>query len=150
MLIVELHSTIISHPCKSENFPNKMLKSEIKAFSYKQKLKCFFGQQTWCFRNFLILQVEGKQHHIETQVHEKSLHKSTQRKRNENGKYGQNTYRNYGARVLQLLKPAQSPCSATREATAMRSPRATTKGSPRSLRLEKVHMQQQRPNAAKN
>lgn len=27
-----LHPTIISHLCKFENFPNKMLKNEMKAF----------------------------------------------------------------------------------------------------------------------
>ena len=32
----------------------------------------------------------------------------------------------------------------------MRSPRTTTKSSPRSLQLEKAHMQQRRPNVAKN
>ena len=54
-----------------------------------------------------------------------------------------------------------SPCATTtearmprarapqqREATAMRSPRATTKSSPRSPQLEKARAQQQRPNAA--
>ena len=45
---------------------------------------------------------------------------------------------------------AWSPCSTTREATAMRSPRTATKSSPRSLQLEKAHMQQWRPNTAKN
>ena len=45
---------------------------------------------------------------------------------------------------------AWSPCSATREATAVRSPRTTTKSSPRSPQLEKGHAQQQRPNAAIN
>ena len=43
-----------------------------------------------------------------------------------------------------------SPCSATREATAVRSPRTATKRSPRSPQLEKAHTQQRRPNAAKN
>ena len=43
-----------------------------------------------------------------------------------------------------------SACSATREATAMRSPRTTTKSNPRSPQLEKAHVQQRRPNAAKN
>ena len=43
-----------------------------------------------------------------------------------------------------------SPCSATREATAMRSPRTETKSSPRSPRLEKARAQQRRPDAAKN
>ena len=32
----------------------------------------------------------------------------------------------------------------------MRSPRTTTKSSPRSPQLEKAHVQQQRPNAAKD
>ena len=32
----------------------------------------------------------------------------------------------------------------------MRSPRTTTKSSPRSPQLEKAHAQQQRPNAAKD
>ena len=45
---------------------------------------------------------------------------------------------------------AQSPCSATREATAMRIPRTARKSSPRSPQLEKARMQQRRPNAAKN
>ena len=54
------------------------------------------------------------------------------------------------AREPQLLSPrAQSPCSATREATAMRSLGTTTKSSPRSLQLEKAHAQQQRPHTAK-
>ena len=43
-----------------------------------------------------------------------------------------------------------SPWSAAREATAVRSPRTTTKSSPRSLQVEKAHTQQWRPNAAKN
>ena len=42
-----------------------------------------------------------------------------------------------------------SPCSATREATAMSSPCTATKSSPCSLQLEKACTQQQRPNAAK-
>ena len=37
-----------------------------------------------------------------------------------------------------------------REATAMRSLCTATKSSPRSPQLEKAHVQQQRPNAAKN
>ena len=37
-----------------------------------------------------------------------------------------------------------------REATAMRSPRTAMKSSPRSLQLEKTHVQQRRPNTAKN
>ena len=45
---------------------------------------------------------------------------------------------------------AWSPCSATREATAMRSPRTATKSSPSSLQLKKARAQQQRPNAAKS
>ena len=45
---------------------------------------------------------------------------------------------------------AQSLCSATREATAMRSLRTTTKSSPRSPQLAKARAQQRRPNAAKN
>ena len=43
-----------------------------------------------------------------------------------------------------------SPCSATREATAMRSPHTATKSSPCSLQLEKARAHQQRPNTAKN
>ena len=43
-----------------------------------------------------------------------------------------------------------SPCSATREATAMRSPHTTKKSSPHSPQLEKARVQQWRPNAAKN
>ena len=43
------------------------------------------------------------------------------------------TCHNYWARIPQLLKPCDySPCSATREATAMRSPCTTMKSSPRS------------------
>ena len=58
---------------------------------------------------------------------------------------------NYWARVPQLLKPTRlEPCSATREATAMRSPRTTKKSSPRSPQLEKARVQQWRLNAAKN
>ena len=52
------------------------------------------------------------------------------------------------------LEPAShnywSPCSATREATAMRSLHTATKSSPRSPQLEKACGQQWRPNAAKN
>ena len=45
---------------------------------------------------------------------------------------------------------AYSPCSATREATAMRSPCTTTmKSSPRSLQVEKARMQQRRPKQPK-
>ena len=36
------------------------------------------------------------------------------------------------------------------EATAMRSPHTATKSRPHSPQLEKVHVQQQRPNAAKD
>ena len=43
-----------------------------------------------------------------------------------------------------------SPCSATREATAMRSPRTSMKSSPCSPQLEKARTQQWRPNAVKN
>ena len=54
-------------------------------------------------------------------------------------------------REPQLLSPrAWSPCSATREATAKRSPHSATKSSPRSLQLQKAHKQQRRPNAAIN
>ena len=46
---------------------------------------------------------------------------------------------NYWAHMPQLLKPMYlEPCSATREATAMRSPCTTTKSSPRSPQLEKA------------
>ena len=64
--------------------------------------------------------------------------------------------RNYWACALEPSSPkyrslrAWSPCSATREATAMRRPRTATKSSPRSPQLEKARMQQRRPNAAKN
>ena len=44
----------------------------------------------------------------------------------------------------------KSPCSTTREATAMRSPRTTMKSSPRSPQLEKARAQQQRPHTDKN
>ena len=44
----------------------------------------------------------------------------------------------------------QSPCSTTREATAMRSPCTVTKSSPSSPQLEKARAQQRRPNTAKN
>ena len=58
---------------------------------------------------------------------------------------------NYWACVPQLLKPTcLEPCSATREATAMRNPCTTMKSSPRSPQLEKACAQQWRPNAAKN
>ena len=43
-----------------------------------------------------------------------------------------------------------SPCSATRQATAMRGPCTATKSGPRLLQLERAHVQQWRPkNAAK-
>ena len=45
---------------------------------------------------------------------------------------------------------AESLCSATREATATRSPCTSTKSSSRSTQLEKAHVQQRRPNTAKN
>ena len=45
---------------------------------------------------------------------------------------------------------AKSPCSATREATAMIRPCTTRMSSPRSWQLEKAHAQQRRPNAAKD
>ena len=41
----------------------------------------------------------------------------------------------------------ENPCSAVREATAMRSPRTAAKRSPRSPQLEKARAQQRRPNA---
>ena len=44
----------------------------------------------------------------------------------------------------------QSLCSATREATTMRSPCTAVKNSPRSPQLEKAHTQQWRPSATKN
>ena len=44
----------------------------------------------------------------------------------------------------------QSPCSATREATAVRSLCTSTKSSPHSLQLEKAHWQQQRVSITKN
>ena len=57
----------------------------------------------------------------------------------------------YWARAPQLLSlNAYSPCSTTREATAMRSPRTATKSSPHLPQLEKAREQQRRPNAAKN
>ena len=59
------------------------------------------------------------------------------------------TSHNNWAHVLQLLK-FNYWTTATREATAMRSPCTATKSSPRSLQLEKAHAQQQTPNAAKN
>ena len=58
---------------------------------------------------------------------------------------------NYWARMPQLLKPGNwSPCSATREATAMRSPHTAVKSSPCSPQLEEAHAQQRRPNTAKD
>ena len=60
------------------------------------------------------------------------------------------------------LSEQLSPCATTtegrrlgarapqQEATAMRSPRTTTKSSPRSPQLEKALVQQRRPNAAKS
>ena len=45
---------------------------------------------------------------------------------------------------------AWSLCSTAREATAMRGPSPATKSSPRSPQLEKAHVQQRRPNAAKD
>ena len=45
---------------------------------------------------------------------------------------------------------AWRPCSATGEATAMRSPCTATKSSLHSLHLEKAHAQQRRPNTTKN
>ena len=60
---------------------------------------------------------------------------------------------NYWAHVPQLLKPARcaySPCSATSEAAAKRSPHTTRKSSPCSPQLEKAHAQQRRPKAAIN
>ena len=44
---------------------------------------------------------------------------------------------------------AYSLYSATREATAMRSPHTATKSSPSSPQQEKVHVEQRRPNTAK-
>ena len=58
---------------------------------------------------------------------------------------------NYWACMPQLLSPdAWSPCSATREATTMRSLHTAMNSSPRSLQLEKACTQQQRFHAAKN
>ena len=58
---------------------------------------------------------------------------------------------NYWAHVPNYWNPcAESPCSTTREATAMRSPRTAMKSSPRSPQLEKARAQQRRPNAARN
>ena len=44
----------------------------------------------------------------------------------------------------------QSPCSATREATAVRNLCTSMKNSPHSLQLEKAHWQQQRVSITKN
>ena len=56
-----------------------------------------------------------------------------------------------GARVPQYQSlHAQSPCSATREATAVRSPRTATKSSPRSLQLERAGHSNEEPKAARN
>ena len=50
----------------------------------------------------------------------------------------------------QLLKPMRlDPMLHTREASTMRSPCTVTKSSPGLAQLEKAHMQQRRPNAAK-
>ena len=63
------------------------------------------------------------------------------------------------AREPQLLSPGAATTEANapraralqqREATAMRSPRTTTKSSPGSAQLEKARAQQRRPKAAKN
>ena len=57
--------------------------------------------------------------------------------------------RNSWAHSWPLLKPtAESPCSATREATAMRVPHIAVKSSPGLPQLEKAHAQEQRPRAA--
>ena len=57
---------------------------------------------------------------------------------------------NYWACTLQPVSNEYwSPCSATREATAIRSPRTATKSSPSSPQLEIAHMQRQKPNTAK-
>ena len=56
---------------------------------------------------------------------------------------------NYGAHELQILKPTH-PRAHPREATTMRSPKATMKNSPHSLQLEKVRAQQLSPSIAKN
>ena len=54
-----------------------------------------------------------------------------------------------GTRVWALVWEDPTCCSATREATAMRSPHTTTRNSPRLLQLENAHTQQRRPNAGK-
>ena len=58
------------------------------------------------------------------------------------------TRHNYWACALEPVLRNEKPLQW--EATAMRSPRTTTKSSPRSPQLEKAPAQQQRPNAAKN
>ena len=63
-----------------------------------------------------------------------------------------------GAREPQLMSPHATAAEARvpgaralqREAAAMRSLRTAIKSSPRSPQLEKAHVQQQRPNTAKN
>ena len=63
---------------------------------------------------------------------------------------------NYWACALEITshsywaRASYSPCSATREATAIRSLRTTTKSSSCSPHLEKARAQQWRPNTAKN
>ena len=59
---------------------------------------------------------------------------------------------NYWTRVPQLLKPThlEPVLRNRREATAMRSLHTTKKSSPCSPQLEKAHVRQWRPNAAKN
>ena len=58
---------------------------------------------------------------------------------------------NYWARVPQLLKPAcLEPVLHNKAKPPQWGPRTATKRSPRSLQLEKAHVQQRRPNAAKN
>ena len=52
----------------------------------------------------------------------------------------------FRAHKLQL----QGPCSATREAIAMRSPRTAMKNSPSLLQLEKACTKQRRPSTTKN
>ena len=54
--------------------------------------------------------------------------------------------------LLSLRATTTEACvpTATREATAVRSPRNATKSSPRSPQLEKARAQQRRPNATKN
>ena len=58
---------------------------------------------------------------------------------------------NYGAHVLQLLKPMPwNPCFTTREATVVRNCTLQLESSHRVLQLEKAHMQQWRPSTAIN